>query len=55
MYALVAEHKDHTSLETENVWRPACRLIGELRKQFQKVLKEDLDERVLKIAPLRAS
>jgi hypothetical protein len=55
IYALVAEHKGHTSLETENVWRPACRLIEELRNQFQKALKQDLDERVLKIAPFRAS
>jgi hypothetical protein len=55
IYALVAEHKDHSNLETENVWRPACRLIAELRKQFQTALKEDLDECVLKTAPVSAS
>ena len=45
---LVCKHKGRRVLEIEDVWQPAFRLMGELRKQFEIALKEDLPESVLK-------
>ena len=45
---LVCKDKSRKVSEVENVWQPAFQFMGELRKQFEIALKEDLPERVLK-------